>query len=136
MLRDQAKLNADIIDSNIFNQWGGECINKTGGDTPVGIGVLNGEENIFGYNDAFDVSGYMYTNNLSPENGAYKKEMIINIFQKKENEIMDSYQSAIDLHSYLTKRKFDCSIALNKSVKCEFCYFATVTVSLTVYPNC
>jgi len=131
------KLNNDIIASTIIDNWGGECINKTGGDTPVGIGVQDGNSNTFGYNDAFDVSAYMYTDDIQEGNeGGFNKVIRINIFQKKVNDSMDSYQAAMNLHHYLTRRKFDVTIGLDKSVKCEFCYFAFLVVDLRAFANC
>lgn len=133
-------LNADVIASTLINNWGSECINKTDGDIPVGVGVSDGNENIFSYDDAYDVSGYMYLNDLNDKDyvGAviYEKEVIINVFQKKDNDSMDDYQTAIDLHSYLNKRKYDVTLKFDKSVKCEFCYFCSIVVTLKVFPTC
>ena len=82
-----SKLNTDIIASSIFNNWGGECINKTNGkNVPHGIAISDGTENIFGYSDAHEVAGYMYTDDIIPgENSVYEKTMRINVFQKKSN---------------------------------------------------
>ena len=132
------KLNVDIIASGIFNNWGGECINKTDREVPYGIGISNGQNNIFGYEDGHDVSGYMYTLDISPDNNSvYNKEIRINVYQKKSITEMDSYQAAINLHHYLKVRKFDPELKLEKGVQCEFCYFAYIVVKIRSFPdNC
>lgn len=134
-------LNSEIINSNLINNWGGECIDKRDQDIPYGISVAFGEQNIYSYDDGFNVSGYMYINDISPTevNGVtqwYVKEVIINVFQKKSEDTRDDYQVAIDLHHYLNRRKFDVSLSFDKTVRCEFCYFCSIVVRLKSYPNC
>jgi hypothetical protein len=140
MIKNLTTLNTAIETSALIDNWGKECINKTDQEIPYGIGVSDGQENIFSATDSFSASGYMYlddllTTNINGQIG-YQKNIIINVFQAKSNELMDSYQTAIDLHQYLTQRKYDVSISLNKSVKCEFCYFAFLTVNLRTFPTC
>jgi len=130
------QLNDAIVASTLINNWGGECINKTGEDIPYGVKPSDGDANIYGYDDGFDVSGYMYLDGIEGADIGYTKVYNVNVFQKKVEGTADDYQTAINLHKYLKQRKFNVDILLNKTVKCEHCYFATIVVRLRTFGDC
>jgi hypothetical protein len=78
----------------------------------------------------------MHIDGVEPTELAYMTSVKVNVFTKKvENEAIN-YDTAIELHAYLKRRKYDVDIELNTNVKCEFCYFITLTVNLKTYPTC
>jgi len=129
-------LNNAIIASAMLDSWGGECINHTDKDVPYGVGVSTGENIFGGDSDSFQNSGYMYIDNINQNEFFCEQLVNINIFERKDEDTNKDYQTAININHYLKRRKYDVEFSLNKNVKCNHCYFVTLTVKLKVYPEC
>jgi hypothetical protein len=137
MTAQQTKLNDHIIASTLLDNWGGLAIlKKESSEYPVGISEVTGE--LVGYNDGFINSGFMYVSNiLHPDAlGVYNEEVTIHILTRKEEGTAKNYQVAIDLHSYLFRRKYTVDFVFVQNDNCEFCNYITLKVLLKSYATC
>lgn len=131
------QLDDAIVDSTLLDNWGGLAIlKKESKEYPVGIKEDTGD--LVGYNDAYINSGFMFVSDILPPDslGVYNTEVTIHILTKKEEGTIKNYQTAIDLHSYLVRRKFTVDFSFVQNDNCEFCNYITLKALLKTYPTC
>lgn len=143
MKAEITQLNEFIIDSGLFDRWGGLCVNFTDKPFPYGVGTEpDCFGNVYSYDDAIKCTGYMYINSITstqptPKTIELNVEVHINVFtpHKQIGEDTNYFIKPLDLLGRLARGKYRAQF-VQVSNRYSFQEVATISVNMRVFVPC